>query len=183
MNWVVIIAGLIPLWAAIFITFTNMRELSDDGEETPVPAPGTKKTILELDLSDKDEPAEEKKGLFGGILGRFRKKEEEGTEEGDPDFNAGAPIPAEQPIVHASIGFPKGIKRLWGAAMILVFLACLAYSSERALEYAFKEYRWVIGTANPWTSQLEFNTMATSALAAVGVMVATVRTGIHLLRN
>ncbi|MFA9437687.1 MAG: hypothetical protein ACEROO_11345 [Candidatus Bathyarchaeota archaeon] len=70
-----------------------------------------------------------------------------------------------------------------GAAMVLVFLTCPAYSSEKALDYAFKEYRWVIGTANPWMSQLAFNTMATSALAAVGVMVATVRTGIHLLRS
>ncbi len=94
-----------------------------------------------------------------------------------------APILAEQPVVHASIGFPKGIKRLLGAAMVLVFLACLDYSSEKALDYAFMEYRWVIGTANPWTSQLAFNTMATSALAAVGIIVATVRTGIHLLRS
>ena len=183
MNWVVIIAGLIPLWAAIFITFTNMKVLSEDGEEVSSPAPGTNKTILELDLSDKDEPVEEKKGLFGGILGRFRKKEEEGTEEEELEFKAEAPIPVEQPIVQASIGFPKGVKRLWGAAMVLVFLACLAYSSEKALDYAFKEYRWVIGTANPWTSQLAFNTMATSALAVVGIMVATVRTGIHLLRS
>ena len=41
----------------------------------------------------------------------------------------------------------------------------------------------MIGTANPWTSQLVFKTMATSAQEAVGVMVAKVRTGIHLLRN
>ena len=174
---------MIPLWAAIFITFTNMKVLSEDEEEGPSPAPGTNKTILELDLSDKDEPVEEKKGLFGGILGRFRKKEEDGTEEEGPEFKAEAPILAEQPVVHASIGFLKGIKRLWGAAMVLVFLACLAYSSEKALDYAFKEYRWVICTANPWTSQLAFNTMATSALVAVGVIVATVRNGIHLLRS
>jgi hypothetical protein len=48
---------LIPLWAAIFITFTNIKVLSEDEEEGPSPAPGTNKTILELDLSDKDEPA------------------------------------------------------------------------------------------------------------------------------
>ncbi|MFA9437686.1 MAG: hypothetical protein ACEROO_11340 [Candidatus Bathyarchaeota archaeon] len=69
---------MIPLWAAIFITFTNMKVLSE--EEGPSPAPGTNKTSLELDLSDKDEPVEEKKGLFGGILGRFRKKEEGAVE-------------------------------------------------------------------------------------------------------
>jgi hypothetical protein len=59
----------------------------------------------------------------------------------------------------------------------------IAYSSERALDYAFKEYRWVIGTSNPWTSQLAFNTMATTSIAALGVMVATLRTGIYLIRN
>jgi hypothetical protein len=68
LNWVVVIAGLVPLWAAIFMTFTNMKVLSDDGEEGPSPVPGIKKTILELDLSDKDESEEEKKGLFGGIF-------------------------------------------------------------------------------------------------------------------
>ena len=51
------------------------------------------------------------------------------------------------------------------------------------LDYAFKEYRGDIGTTNPWTSQLAFNTMATTSITALGVMVATLRTGIYLIRN
>ena len=54
----------------------------------PSPAPGIKKMTLEQDLSDKNEPVEEKKDLFGGILGRFRKKEEERMEGEELDFMA-----------------------------------------------------------------------------------------------
>ena len=51
------------------------------------------------------------------------------------------------------------------------------------LDYAFKEYRGDIGTTNPRTSQLAFNTMVTTSITALGVMVATLRTGIYLIRN
>ena len=184
MNWVVIIAGLIPLWAGIFIAFSNMKVLNND-EIDFIPIELRKETVLELDLTE-DPPTEEteKKGLFNGIMEKFKKNEEKPEEpQEELGFND-EPVVEIPPVVSAQgIGLPKGIKKLWGAAMILIFLACLAYSSERALDYAFKEYRWVIGTSNPWTSQLAFNTMATTSVAALGVMAATVRTGIYLIRN
>ena len=82
-----------------------------------------------------------------------------------------------------SLGLPKGIKRLWGVTFVLIFLACLVYGSDKALVYIFKEYRWVIGTTNPWTAQLEFASASTSAIAGLSAMLATLRTGIYLLRN
>jgi hypothetical protein len=184
LNWVVIIAGLIPLWAGLFIAFSNMKVLSNEEIDFIQPEP-RKETILELDLTDDPKPEEpEKKGLFAGILGKIKKKEEKPEEpQEELGFNED-PLVDPTPVISASsIGLPKGIRKLWGAAMILIFLACLAYSSERVLDYAFKEYRWVIGTTNPWTNQLAFNTMATTSVAALGVMVATLRTGIYLIRN
>ncbi len=181
MNWVVIIAGLLPLWGALFIAFSNMKTLNDEEALLAVQVPKTE-TLLELDLTEVN-PEEKKVGLFEGILGRFKKEEKTEEPKEELGFNE-AHLVKEQPVVAvSSIGLPKGIKKLWGAAMILLFLACLAYCSERALDYAFREYRWVIGTTNPWTSQLAFNTMATTILAALGVMTATLRTGIYLIRN
>lgn len=184
MNWVVIIAGLIPLWAGLFIAFSNMKVLNSDEIDFMQPEP-RKETILELDLTDEPKPEEpEKKGLFEGIMGKLKKKEEKPIDpQEELGFNDDQVIESTPVVSVSSIGLPKGIKKLWGAAMILIFLACLAYSSERALDYAFKEYRWVIGTSNPWTSQLAFNTMATTSAAALGVMAATLRTGIYLIRN
>ncbi len=181
MNWVVIIAGLVPLWGALFIAFTNMKVLSDDEVLAELQVPKTE-TILELDLTEENPVFEKKKGVFSGIMGKLKKKEEPELPQEEIGFTND---PVVEPSVASvsTLGLPKGIKKLWGAAMILLFLACLAYSSERALDYAFKEYRWVIGTTNPWTSQLAFNTMATTSIAALGVMVATLRTGIYLIRN
>ena len=182
MNWVIIIAGLLPLWGALFIAFSNMKNLNDDEILADLQEPKTE-TLLELDLTEEKPVTEEKEGLFSGIMDKFKKNEEPEPIQDELGFND-PPKVTEQPVVQVSgIGLPKGIRKLWGAAMILLFLACLAYSSERALDYIFREYRWVIGTSNPWTSQLEFNTMATTVLAALGVMAATLRTGVHLVRN
>ena len=176
LNWVVIIAGLVPLWGALFIAFTNMKVVSDDEILAELQVPKTE-TILELDLT------EEKTGLFSGIIGKLKKKEDPAQPTEEIEFNDTPRVETPSITSVSSIGLPKGIRKLWGAALILLFLACLAYSSERALDYAFKEYRWVIGTSNPWTTQLAFNTMATTLIAALGVMVATLRTGIYLIRN
>ncbi len=189
MNWVLVIAGLVPLWAALFIVFTNMRVLKDDTTLTPIEqAPVLQQpqiqlqpqTPLELELAEesaKEKPkVEEKKSLFGGLFGRF-KKEEEAKTEGEIDFTESAGEPS------VSFGIPKGLKRIWGVALLLVFVACLAYGSDKALAYLFKEYRWVIGTTNPWTRQLQTASVATSAIAGVAMMFATLKTSIHLLRN
>ena len=190
MNWVLVIAGLVPLWAALFIVFSNMRVLKDDTMLTPLaePAPILQQpqpqiqlqTPLELELAEEEivkvkPQTEEKKGLFGGLFGRLKKEETQTTEE----------IDFKEPTAESSVSFgiPKGLKRVWGVAMILVFVACLAYGGDKALAYMFKEYRWVIGTTNPWTSQLQTASVATSAVAGIAVMFATLKTGIHLLRN
>ena len=178
MNWVVIIAGLVPLWGALFIAFTNMKVLSDDEVLAELQVPKTE-TILELDLTEEKPGIEEKTGLFSGIMGKLKKKEDQVQPQEEPGFT-NDPVVKPSVASVSTLGLPKGIKKIWGAAMILLFLA---YSSERALDFAFKEYRWVIGTSNPWTSQLAFNTMATTSIAALGVMVATLRTGIYLIRN
>lgn len=182
MNWVIIIAGLIPLWGAMFIAFTNMKVLNDDEILAELQEPNTE-TLLELDLTEERPVTEEKEGLFSGIIGKLKKNEAPEQPQEENMFNEAQPVVEKSIASISTIGFPKGIRKIWGAAMILLFLACLAYSSERALDYAFREYRWVIGTSNPWTSQLAFNTMATTSIAALGVMVATLRTGIYLLRN
>ena len=187
MNWVLIVAGLIPLWAALFIVFSNMRVLKDD---TPVMIPEPIQTMpqqpqpqqsLELEILEetpKEKAPEEKKSLFGGLIGRFKKEEQDelSLEEEiafvEPDTEQGV-----------SLGIPKGLKRIWGVSLILVFIACLAYGSDVALAYIFKEYRWVIGTTNPWSSQLDNASVATAAIAGLAVMVSTLKTGIHLLRN
>jgi len=82
LNWVLIVAGLIPLWAALFIVFSNMRVLKD---ETPVMIPETIQTMpqkpqpqqsLELEILEeppKEQAPEDKKSLFGGLFGRFKK--------------------------------------------------------------------------------------------------------------
>jgi hypothetical protein len=187
-----VIAGIIPLWAAVFIAFTNMRVLKDD---TPIiitePAPTVTPTTMQqpqqqntLDLEILEEPPpkaakEEKKSLFGGLLGRFKKdKPDELSVEEEIVFSDSAA--GEQGV---SFGIPKGLKRLWGVSLVLVFVACLAYGSDIALGYIFKEYRWVIGTTNPWGNQLDTASVATAAIAGVSVMVSTLKTGIHLIRN
>ena len=178
----IIIAGLIPLWVALFIAFSNMKTLDTDEILLEMREP-KKETILELDLTE-EKPKEEapSPGLFSGLLGRFQKEEENDGQNDEAELKED-PLADVEPEITKGIGLPKGIKRLWGAAMVLIFLAILAYGSERVLDYAFKEYRWVIGTTNPWTSQLEFNKMATTILAALGVMAATLKTGIYLIRN
>ena len=72
---VVIIAGLVPLWGALFIAFTNMKVLSDDEVLAELQVPKTE-TILELDLTEEKQVVEEKTGLFSGIMGKFKKKED-----------------------------------------------------------------------------------------------------------
>ena len=144
MNWVIIIAGLLPLWGAMFIAFSNMKPLSDEEVLNALKEPN-KETILELDLTEERPVGEEKAGLFSGILGKLNNKEEPEQTPVEPRFED-PPRVEEQTITSiSSIGLPKGIRKLWGAAMILLFLACLAYCSERALDYAFKEYRGKLG--------------------------------------
>lgn len=165
------------------MAFTNMKVLNADELDYPE-APQRAQPVQELDLTDEPvvKPVEEPKGLVQKLLGRFRKNDEPEEQTDELEFSEDQ-IPVDQPVVAAGIGLPEGIRKLWGAALILVFFACLAYSSERALDYAFKEYRWVIGTANPWTNQLAANTMVTTAVASLGLMAATLRTGIYLIRN
>ncbi len=166
-NWVVVIAGLIPLWAAIFVTFSNMKKLKNEESTTPLiqETLPEAETMEEPVFSDLPEEPEEKDPFQDEVV--FSEDLE-------------TPQPQESPV---DFGLPKSIRRFWGAAFVLVFLACLAFSSEKILGYAFREYRWVIGMENPWIDQLAFNTMTTSGIAVVGSMVATLRTGIYLLRN
>ena len=164
MNWVLVLAGLLPLWAALFIVFSNMRVLRDD-EQSLEPAPVRKEKPSELDLSIVNEEDDEPKSLFKGLLKRFKK--EKNPNEAEIDFTE--PKKEEET---ASLGLPRGIKRLWGITFVLVFVACLAYGLDRGLEYVFREYRWVIGTTNPWTGQLQSAYVFTSAIAGVSVMLS-----------
>lgn len=186
MNWVLVVAGLVPLWAALFIVFTNMRVLKDEAplmEPEPVkplmqqPKP---QSSLELELAEepKSVESEEKKSLFTGLFDRFKKKDSE-KEPHEEEINF-TELASEEGV---SLGIPKGLRRIWGAALILVFVAGLVYGSQQTLAYLFKEYRWVIGTTNPWTSQLEMASVATTAIAGVAVMFATLKTGLHLIKN
>lgn len=187
MNWVLIVAGLIPLWVALFIVFSNMRVLK---EEAPVMIPEPVQAMplqpqpqqsIELEIPEetpKETATREKKSLFGSLLGRFKKNEQD--ELSLEEEIAFAEKETEEGV---SFGIPKGLKRIWGASLILVFIACMAYGSDVALAYIFKEYRWVIGTTNPWSSQLDTASVATAAIAGVAVMFSTLKTGIHLLRN
>ncbi|MBE0633655.1 hypothetical protein IH574_03715 [Candidatus Bathyarchaeota archaeon] len=174
MNWVLVFAGLLPLWAALFIVFTNMRVLK---EEDPLIEPVPFRAEKPMELEFTDEKTSEPKSLFKGLLNRLKKEKSDKPEE-EIDFTE--PRNNDQPV---SLGLPKGIKRLWGVTFVLIFLACLVYGSDKALVYIFKEYRWVIGTTNPWTAQLEFASVSTSAIAGLSAMLATLRTGIYLLRN
>jgi hypothetical protein len=187
LNWVLIVAGLIPLWAALFIVFSNMRVLKDDPpvmmtKPEPIAMQQTQpKNALELELAEEipQKPSgEEKKSLFRGLLGRFKKEEKD-------ELSLEEEITFREPETEmgVSLGIPKGLKRIWGISLVLVFIACMAYGSEIALAYIFKEYRWVIGTTNPWSSQLDTASVATAAIAGVAVMISTLKTGIHLLRN
>jgi len=175
LNWVLVIAGIIPLWAALFIVFTNMKVLKDDAT-TSESAPTIKDKKPELVISDDfiDEQ-ENPKSIFAGLLGRFKKKTDESSEE----------IIFTEPASDKSVtlGLPRGLKQLWGVTFILIVIACLAYGSEKALAYLFKEYRWIIGTANPWTTQLQFATVSMTAIAGFSAMIATLRTGIYLLKH
>jgi hypothetical protein len=174
LNWVLVIAGLIPLWAALFIVFTNMRVLKDD-TTTPELAQTVKEKAPEPVLSDEfiDEQ-ENTKGIFSGLLGRFKKKDEESSQ--DLMFT-------EKDEETSALGLPRGLKRLWGVTFILIFIACLAYGSEKGLDYLFKEYRWTIGTTNPWTAQLQFASVSTTAIAGFSAMIATFKTGLYLLKH
>jgi hypothetical protein len=188
LNWVLVIAGLIPLWAALFIIFTNMRVLKDDAplmEPEPVQPimqqEAQPQSSLELELAEepRKEDAEEKKSLFAGLFDRFKKKDSD-EQQLEEEINFVEPSSEESSL---SLGIPRGLRRLWGAALILVFVACLVYGSQQTLSYLFKEYRWVIGTTNPWTSQLEMASVATKAIAGIAVMFATLKTGLHLIKN
>ncbi len=177
MNWVLVVAGLLPLWAAIFIVFTNMRTLRDD-QPIVEPAPVQVEQPLKLEAEDVifDEP-DEPKSFFKGILERFKRGKEE-KREVEIDFSE--PKALEETV---SSGLPKGLKRLWGVTFILIFLACLAFGLDTVTAYIFKEYRWVIGTTNPWTSQLELASFSTTAVAGFATTVSTLKTGIYLLKK
>ena len=177
LNWVLIIAGLIPLWAALFIIFTNMRTLKDDDPFSGAASIQLETPVEELTQEEFVDP-EEPKSIFKGLLDRFRKKDPESNLEAEINFT-------EQNLDENEgfLGIPRSLKRLWGATFVLIFLACLAYGSERALNYVFKEYRWVIGTTNPWTSQLKLASVSTSTIATIATMISTLRTGLYLLKK
>jgi hypothetical protein len=178
---VLVIAGLIPLWAALFIVFTNMKTLNPDQESIqPVSAPLSipQTTETELDLEENSEDFKEE-SLFTGLLGRFRKNDTP-AEESDIE----ADFIEEQPETSSfSSGIPKEMKQVWGATLILVFLAGLAYGFDVSLDYIFREYRWTIGMTNPWTVQLRQASVTTSIFAGIAMMLATLKTGIYLIRN
>lgn len=187
MNWVLIVAGLIPLWAALFIVFSNMRVLKDDPpvmmtKPEPITMQQTQpQNTLELELAEETPivaEKEEKKSLFGGLLGRFKKED-----QNELSLEEEITFVEPETEIGTSLGIPKGLKRIWGVSLVLVFIACMAYGSDIALAYIFKEYRWVIGTTNPWSSQLDTASVATAAIAGVAVMFSTLKTGIHLLRS
>ena len=176
MNWVLVIAGLIPLWAALFIIFTNMRALKDDdpfSESFPVKL---EKPVEELTQAEFEDP-KESKSIFKGLLDRFRKKDPESKLEAEINLSESSLEEEMSPSI------PKSLRKIWGATFVLIFLACLAYGSERALNYVFKEYRWVIGTTNPWTSQLKLASVSTSTIATIATMISTLRTGLYLLKK
>jgi hypothetical protein len=174
LNWVLVIAGLIPLWAALFIVFTNMRVLKDD-TTTPELAQTVKEKAPEPILSDEFIDEQEKpKSIFSGLLGRFKKKDEESSQD---------LVFTEKDEETSALGLPRGLKRLWGVTFILIFIACLAYGSDKGLDYLFKEFRWTIGTTNPWTAQLQFASVSTTAIAEFSAMIATLKTGLYLLKH
>ncbi len=178
MNWVLVIAGLIPLWAALFIIFTNMRVLKDD-DPFSVPSVIQPEKPVELGpAEDRLEEPKESKSIFKGLMNRFRKKDSEESNL-ETEINFTESLGDEE----VSLGIPKNLKRLWGATFVLIFLACLVYGSERALNYVFKEYRWVIGTTNPWTGQLKLASVSASTLATIATMISTLRTGLYLLKK
>ena len=175
MNWVLVIAGLIPLWAALFILFTHMRALKDDAPFTGASPAQLEKPVEELTPEEFEDP-KEPKSIFKGLLERFRKKDPESGLESNENFT-------EQSLEEEGSLIPKSLKRIWGATFVLIFLACLAYGSERGLNYVFKEYRWVIGITNPWTSQLRLLSASASTIATIATMVSTLRTGLYLLQK
>ena len=175
MNWVLVIAGLIPLWAALFIIFTNMRALKDDAPFTESSPVQLEKPVEELTQEEFEDP-KESKSIFKGLLDRFRKKDQESGLEADVNFT-------EQSLEEEGSLVPKSLRRIWGVTFVLIFLACLAYGSERGLNYVFKEYRWVIGTTNPWTSQLKLVSVSATTIATIATMISTLRTGLYLLKK
>jgi len=177
LNWVLVIAGLIPLWAALFIIFTNMRALKEDAPFTESSPVQLEKPVEELTQEEFEDP-KESKSIFKGLLDRFRKKDsEESSLKAEINFTESL---GDEEV---SLGIPKSLKRFWGATFVLIVIACLAYGSERALNYVFKEYRWVIGTTNPWTSQLKLASVSASTIATIATMISTLRTGLYLLKK
>ena len=177
MNWVLVIAGLIPLWAALFIIFTNMRTLKDD-VPLSVPSAVQLEKPVEVSLTEESlDESKESKSIFKGLLDRFRKKTPEPSLEAEVNFTESL---GDEGV---SLGIPKSLKRFWGVTFVLIVIACLAYGSERGLNYVFKEYRWVIGTTNPWTSQLKLASVSTSTIATIAAMISTLRTGLYLLKK
>jgi len=154
-----------------------MRVLKEDD---PVPEAAAVNPVavkpVELEIPLETNEKEEPKSLFKGLLGKFKKEKD--SLEAEIDFTE--PKKEEET---AGIGLPKGIKRLWGVTFVLIFVACMAFGLDRGLEYVFREYRWVIGTTNPWTAQLKSANVWTSAVAGVSVMFSTLRTGLFLLKN
>ena len=181
MNWVLVFAGLLPLWTAIFIIFSNMRVLKDDPELMEPPAAQAEKPIQDKIIEEKPMEPEEKeeKSIFSGLLDRLRRgKPEENKHEEEINFTE--PSSLEEGV---SMGFPRWLNRLWGVTFVLIFIACLAYGAEKGLDYLFREYRWVIGTTNPWTSQLRLVSVATLMIAGIATMISTLRTGLFLLKK
>ena len=150
-----------------------MRTLNED-DPFPESLPKTQEKPVEELTQEEFEDPKESKNIFSGLLDRFKKKDEPKLEEGNftmTDLEEGGSL------------IPKSLKRIWGVTFVLIFLACLAYCSERALNYVFKEYRWVIGTTNPWTSQLKMASAATTTIATLATIISTLRTGLYLLKK
>lgn len=133
--------------------------------------------ILEYEIPERSPRID---GTLPSTREQFKRdKTEENPSEGEINFTE----PSSLNEGESALGLPRGLRRLWGATFLLMFLACLAYGSEMALDYIFKEYRWVIGTTNPWTSQLQFATLSASSIAGIATMISTLKTGLFLLKD
>lgn len=176
MNWVLVIAGLIPLWAALFIVFTNMRALKED-DPFSVDSSVHMDNPVEIELTQESfEDPKEPKSIFKGLIDRFKKKDE-------PKLESEVKFTEQSLDEEGTLGVPNSLRRIWGATFVLIFLACLVYGLERTLSYVFKEYRWVIGITNPWTNQLKMASMSATTIASIATMISILRTGLHLLKN
>jgi len=88
-----------------------------------------------------------------------------------------------EPIEGVGEGLPKGLRRLWGLALLLCFLTGFLYGSNRLLAFLFKEYRWVIGTTYTWGDEVGQAVRASSALSLLACLAAALRTGVYFLKE